>query len=227
MEKKPCLNLGQLQVPEITQSTVMLIGGKGTGKTNTLKMCGRRLADDYRELTIIAIDVLNVMYIKGFDRLLVDRKNAGRAKELAAILNKTSRSRVIISFVDLLQGEQNGFINELFANLRLTDTVFLLDEIHDIVPQSGENYCHEVERAIRHWRNKNIGFIGTSQRPAKVNKNVYELSDVLVVYRIVGNNDRKAIEGYIGGLLPRERVDAIMADVQTLGFLQAYVLNFR
>ena len=59
-----------------------------------------------------------------------------------------------------------------------------MDEVHEFIPEGGVGgkYAPEVERAVRHWRNEDVGFVLTSQRPALVKKNVLALTDYLVIY---------------------------------------------
>jgi DNA helicase HerA-like ATPase len=222
------LNLGPLVLEDVLQKTIAVLGNKGAGKTNTLRMMTFQMAESYPRLPIYILDPLNVIHIYGFKKLLVGRKSLDKGPKVAQMFNEYPNNRIILSFTDMLQGEQNHFVNELFANWKIAGGLLAVDEIHDFCPQSGENYCFELERAVRHWRNRGAGdgFIFTSQRPAKVNKNILELCDVDIIMRMVGNNDQKAIEGYLSGALPKEQAQAVLDDLKNLKFLESYVLDF-
>lgn len=223
------LELGPLRVDNFTQAKMGLIGGPGTGKTTLMKMINYQLSQDYPKLGLYIFDVLNVIHVEGFSRVIVGKGSKDKGKPFARILNKTPGDHVIVSLRDMVQAEQAEFIDALFADWLVRDSIISIDEAHDLCPESAQHgaYCIELERAIRHWRNRNDGFIFASQRPAKLNKNVLELADVLNINRLTGNNDRKAATGYMEGNLARPEVDAIMSDLQGMGFLESYLLNFR
>ncbi len=160
------LSLGPLKVENVTQATIALLGNKGTGKTSTLKMACYQLSVDYPVLAVVVFDPLGVIRIKGFNRINVSHKDASNGAGMAKLLNKLPHERIIISFGDMLQKEQNQFTNDFFANWHAENCIIAIDEAHDFCPQSGSYYCDEVERAVRHWRNhgNGCGFILTSQR---------------------------------------------------------------
>lgn len=227
MEKAITLNCGPFTLENITQRTLLLTGGKGSGKTTTLKMLNATLADS--NLGLVIFDPLDVIRIKNFNRIRITRKSFEHGADMAKLLAKMPHEHLIISFPDLLQTEQKTFMDGLFSAWHPHDCIISIDEAHDFMPQSGaaDVYCSELERAVRHWRNKNCGFIMDTQRPARLDKNAAELADCYGVYRMTGVNDRRAVERMISGMLPDKQVRAIMADVPTLKFLELYILDFR
>lgn len=230
MEPEPIdLQLGHLQLHNVTQRTLGLLGSKGTGKTTLMKMINYKLSVTSPSLSLYIFDPLNVMHIAGFSRITVPRSSKDKGEKLARVLNKTTHDHLIIALQDMLQEEEAEFINGLFGNWKVRDSVISVDEMHDMCPEGGQHgtYCQELERAVRHWRNRNDGFIFATQRPAKLNKNVLELADAMNINRMTGNNDRDAVERYLKGTMTKDQAQSILGDLQHLGFLESYFLDFR
>ena len=206
------LNLGPLHLENLTQRTLGLLGGKGTGKTTLVKMINYQLSQDYPKLPLFVIDPLNVINIVGFTRVTVPKSSKDKGAQLAQVLNKTNKQEhLIIALREMLQVEQAEFMNAFFGAWKVHDAIISLDESHDFCPEGGKHgtYCFEIERAIRHWRNHNDGFIFATQRPSKLSKDVLELADALNLNRMTGSNDRDAAERYMKGNMPKDQVDII------------------
>lgn len=227
--EKVDLSLGPLELENMTQRTVTVLGQKGSGKTTLLKMIMYQLSVDYPYLGLYLFDPLSVIRIVGFDRVNVSKRDADKGRATARLLDRGRDDHLIISLNGMLQTEQAEYMNDLFGAWHPHDAIIGIDELHDFCPEAGKSgaYCSEVERAVRHWRNQNVGFIATSQRPAKINKDILELSDALIVHRMSGNRDRSAIEGYLGGNMESEEISGLMAELPTLQAGEAYKLDFR
>lgn len=66
-------------------------------------------------------------------------------------------------------------------------------------PQAGDQPLLGVtENIVRRGRNKGIGITMGTQRPAVLNKDVLTQVDGLIVGRMLGPNDRNAIDGWVG-----------------------------
>ncbi len=221
------LKVGKLTISNISQRKVSILGGTGSGKTSTLKLLALQAMHD--GLTVFVFDPLNVIRIEGFDKIIVDKKAIGNGKALGNLLNNKFKKPMIIGFRDLLQSELAEFVNDVFSVWTPKDAVILIDEIHEFVPESGTaaKYSPEVERAVKHWRNMNVGFVFTSQRPAYVKKNVLALTDFMVLYRTTYPTDVKVIEDIVGNILTPEETDSIIKNIQTKSFLTGYAIDFR
>lgn len=219
------LELGSLRVENITQRTFCIVGGKGTGKTQTLKMLAVKAEE--LKLPLVVFDLLNVIRIQGWNRITVARKSYTVGGELGYKMQRIMQKRLIISFVDMNQDESSKFIDDMFRTWNFSNGLIFVDEVHEIAPERGMQmeYSSEFERAIRHWRNRNVGFILTTQRPAFVSKKVLALTDFVLLYRLTWPNDIKVVKELIGGMLPTQ-CDSVIASLQTQGFLHGYSVNF-
>lgn len=222
--QKQNLNLGpDLEIRNLTQRKISILGGTGSGKTSTLKMLAA-----VSPVPVYIFDPLNVIRIKGFDRVVFDKSSKEKGVDAGKLFAKIKPRNMIFSFRDWLQEELSTFVNGFFSNWKPKSCLIAIDEIHEFVPESGVggNYAPEVERAVRHWRNYDVGFAITSQRPALVKKNVLALTDFLILYRTTWPNDVEA-EKKILKNVPGIDVDRVISALQTKSFLEGYSLDFR
>jgi len=224
MEQKTVV-LGPIQVTNITQRKVTFLGGTGSGKTTSLKMLA--LKSQESKVHTFVFDALNVIYIEGFNRILITKKSKEKGKELGQMLNKLSHNEgVIIAFKDLLQEELAIFCDGLFSTWIPHDDLLCFDEIQEYCPRTGGQPAFEIERKIRTGRNSNIGFVFTSQRAAMVKTNIISLTDYLVILRTTWRNDLDVIEELLGNL-NKEETKGILAKIQTEPFLNGFSIDFR
>ena len=210
-------------VENATQRTITIIGGKGAGKTTLVKM----LLD--QEKSVLCLDPLNV--IKGdieAYRIPVKKEDDGKkiettAKVINSILNK--KGNVVLYFNEMLREEITEKMDALFPLLNYRDGYLYLDEVHEFTPHfSGSQ---EIHRFIRHCRNKNIGVVMTTQRPASVATNVIGLTDFLVLFRITWKNDIEAVKELLKYRVgDKEKMAEILASLQHKGFMEGYIVDF-
>ncbi len=217
------MTLGPLEIRNLTQRKVSILGGTGSGKTSTLKMIAA-----VSPVPVYIFDPLNVIHIKDFDRVVFDKGSKEKGADAGKLFAKMKPRNMIFSFRDWLQEELSPFMNDFFSNWQPRNCLIGLDEVHEITPEVGVGgtYAPEVERAVRHWRNYNVGFVIDSQRPALVKKNILALTDYLIMYRTTWPNDIEAEKKIIKNL-PGIDVDAIISSLQTKNFLEGYALDFR
>lgn len=177
---------------------------------------------------VYIFDPLNVIRIKGFDRVIFPKTSWEKGSEAGKLFSRMKPRSMIFSFKDMLQEELSQFVNAFFSNWQPKSCLIGMDEIHEFVPEGGVGgkYAPEVERAVRHWRNYDVGFALTSQRPALVKKNILALTDYLIVYRTTWPHDIAA-EKEILKNVPRIDVDGVITALQTKDFLNGYALDFR
>lgn len=219
------INLQDIQVSNATQRTISILGAKGAGKTTLIKMLMMQ------EKPMLVLDPLSVIKSKSIDALRIVLKTKDidddRIRTVMKVVNETLRkgNNVVLSFDNMVQEEEIILANMIFPLIAFKDGWVVLDEVHEFVPlYSGST---EVQRFIRHCRNKNIGVIQTSQRPASVHKNVLALTDYLVVLRMTWTHDLQAIKDLLKDILPRDEVNKIISELPKLGFLEGYAVDYR
>ena len=216
------LKLGDLNIQDPHQRTITILGGKGAGKTNTLKM----LATIPEKVFIF--DPLGVIKIKGFQSVTITKAAIPQAAKQGTLFNQLKDKKVIFSFINMLQSEIAEWANGFFSTWHPTDCLIYIDEMHEFTPQNtkGGTYAAEVERAVRHWRNYKVGFLMTSQRPAKVDKDVLALTDYAVFLRTTWAHDLDAIEDIIKRTTGKQEAKVYISKIQTLEFLHGFAFDF-
>jgi len=211
-------------VNNATQRTVTIIGGKGAGKTTLIKMLLEQ------EKSVLCLDPLNVINgdIEAY-RIPVkktdDEKHLkGTAKIINSLLQK--KKNVVLYFNEMLREEITEKMDILFPLLTFRDGFVFLDEVHEFCPHfSGSQ---EIHRFIRHCRNKNIGIVMSTQRPASVDTNVIGLTDYLVLFRITWKNDIEACKELLKYRIEtKEEMDKTLSELQHMGFMEGYTVDFQ
>jgi DNA helicase HerA-like ATPase len=181
------------------------------------------------DIKTVLFDTLNVVPdMKGCTRIKVLRKNVEQGKAFAEALQKIKYNKLIISFIDFSQEESSKFLDSLFGNWKPSDMVIMIDEVHEAAPERGMGmeYSSEFERAVRHWRNRNVGFIFSTQRPAFTSKKVLGLLDYVLLYRLTYPNDIKVVKELISGMLSPDETEKVIMSIQSKGFLEGYGIDF-
>lgn len=221
--QKQNLILGPLEIRNLTQRKISILGGTGSGKTSTLKMIAA-----VSPVPVYIFDPLNVIRIKDFDRVLFSKGSWEKGAEAGKLFNKMKPRNMIFSFRDMLQEELSQFLNSFYSNWKPHSCLIGIDEVHEFIPEGGVGgkYAPEVERAFRHWRNEDVGFVSSSQRPALVKKNVLALTDYLILYRTTWTHDLTAAKELLQNM-PGIDINAVLAGLQTKNFLEGYAIDFR
>jgi len=213
---------GKINITNATQRTITVIGGKGTGKTTLIKMF-----IDQPE-GFLVFDPLNVINFESDIYRIGIKKddNEKRIKDIAKIVNKFlgEKKKIILFFSEMVKDEIKEKMEILFPTLNIKDCFVVFDEIHEFVPHFGGSV--EIERFIRHCRNKNIGIIMSTQRPASVATNVIALTDYLILFRITWKNDTKAVQEILQYKLDKDQQKNVIGKLQTYDFMEGYVVDF-
>lgn len=212
------------KINNATQRTVTIIGGKGAGKTTLIKM----LLD--QEKSVLCLDPLNVITgdIDAYRIPIRKEDSEEKLKKEVKIINNLlqSKKNVVLYFNEMLREEITEKMDILFPLLNYKDGFLFLDEVHEFTPHfSGSQ---EIHRFIRHCRNKNIGVVMSTQRPASVDTNVIGLTDYLVLFRITWKNDIEAVKELLKYRIEtKEEMDKTLSDLQHFGFMEGYTVDFQ
>lgn len=212
------------KVKNATQRTISIIGGKGAGKTTLIKM----LLD--QEKSVLCLDPLNVINgdIDAYRIPVKKEDTEEKLKKEVKIINNllNSKKNVVLYFNEMLREEITEKMDILFPLLNYKDGFLFLDEVHEFTPHfSGSQ---EIHRFIRHCRNKNIGVVMSTQRPASVDTNVIGLTDYLVLFRITWKNDIEAVKELLKYRIEtKEEMDKTLSDLQHFGFMEGFTVDFQ
>lgn len=225
----PSFEMSNIKIDNITQRKVGIFGGTGTGKTTTLKMMALAFPVHVKLYIFDPLDV--IPDLPGFEKIRIRKTDIDKGGDFGQLLNKTELGKkkgYIFSFINLLQSEQATFVDGLFQKWAPKDCVIAFDEIHEFTPERGmdSETGGETERAIRHWRNRNVGFVFTSQRPAFVSKKVLGLADYLILFRITWPADVKVVKDVLKQM-NQPMAEKIVSEIQTKPFLNGYAIDFR
>lgn len=109
-----------------------------------------------------------------------------------------------------------------------TDPIHLfVDEADMFAPQrplpGDQRMLGAFEAIVRRGGIRGIGSTLITQRAAVLNKNVLEQIDVLIVLRVAGPNDRKAIDGYVVSHGTDEQRSELMGSLAALELGEAWI----
>lgn len=219
------LSIGDIVIKDVTQRTVALLGMKGSGKTTALRQIMR--AAEAKGLPVIAVDPTGALVSKDFFNIRIS--GSYNVDYLAEIVNAAwgQKAPLVLETSDMRNAEMVRFAQLLFSLLeKHRDGLVIIDEIPDMVPQYG-NKSDEIIRFNRKCRNRNVGFIFTTQRPAAVDKNVLALADMLLVMRIAWPADVEVYEEHLKNMnIPKEKRQRILTEIAHFGPGEVYVLDF-
>lgn len=241
------LSLGtKLRLPlDAVTRTTTIVGQRGTGKTSTAVVLAEEALDAGAQAAII--DPTGAWY--GL-RSSANGKNAGLevvvfgghhgdvplepgAGAFLARLVIDEGISVVLDLELMTKGKQVQFVaefaEELYHRNRRALTL-IIDEAHRFAPQQlrdpggyGARCLGAVTDVVTLGRRKGLGAVLISQRPAKINKDVFEQAEIVVAHRLMGPNDRKAIAGWLDEATGSDENPTSPADLPGLDRGQALV----
>ena len=196
--------------------TFALLAKKGAGKTYT----GRVIAEEMWDARVpfVALDPMDAWWglradgegpgipVTIFGGPHADAPLERTGGKLMADLVVDEGLSMVLSLVDLgSRSAERQFAMDFLERLyrRNSDLVHLLIDEADLFapqkPQAGDQPLLGVtENIVRRGRNKGIGITLITQRPAVLNKDVLTQVDGLVAMRMLGPQDRSAIDAWVG-----------------------------
>lgn len=205
-----------LPVDAATQ-TFLVVGKRGSGKSST----GTRLAEQLIQahVPIAVLDPVDVwwglkagqdgkpaggvgIYVFGGDHAdLPLEPTAGVLMADVLVDHRVSAIFVLRTFSNRDKARfVADFAEQLFKRNREVLHLFA-EEAHELMPQQPyrgeEEMLGRMLRLQKLGRTSGIGVTCITQRPASLNKNATTQAEILVAHRILGPQDRDAIEGWI------------------------------
>lgn len=223
---KKTLKIGNVPIKDITQRTVALIGQKGSGKTTAIRLIMREL--DRLKIPVVTFDPTGAAVDTDFYNVKVQATK--ETEVLIEVIDIAWRESapLVVDISELNREQASELASEIFPMLlKKMDGVVIIDEIPDLTPQWGKLKSEEVIRFNRKCRNRNIGFVFGTQRPATVSKDVLALADVLLIMRLAWPGDMEAVEKVLKRKYDRDEIDSTMQKISHFGPGEVYVVDFR
>jgi len=174
--------------------TVGILGQKGTGKTYLT----REIAESIPK-NVVLFDTIGVVKPKGTRVYEVDIKSPERQAVLFSKITMSTHHNIGIDLSRLTKDEIVYFTQAYLEITNMKNKYIIIDEMADYTPQIGES-SKELERLVRHGRNFGNTFIFNTQRPAYLTKNVLNLIDVVVFFRLVWKRDIDVVKDVLNNL---------------------------
>lgn len=238
------LNLGpELSIPDdaVTQ-TFAIFGKRGSGKSNG----GTVLAEEMfkAHLPFVVLDPVDAWW--GL-KASFDGKSAGlgvytfggphgdlplepTGGALMADVLVEHRISAVLSFKGWTGADRTRFASDFAARLLAKNTKPLhvfLEEADAFIPQrpqrGEETMLGNFDRMVRWGRQSGLGCTLITQRSAKVNKDVTTQAETLISFRVIGPQDRDAIDNWIKFHASAEQREDVLSSIATLKDGQAWV----
>lgn len=228
-DKMTSLQIQSIKIENPLQRTIGIIGQKGSGKTITMILIWRECRK--KKIPCVFFDTLNCIH--GDTKIVIrkwpDKETKEKMVKIAVKAIKgiiKRKESIVIGFKKLIPSEIQGFCNSLFQELEIYNCMVFFDELHEYTPELIQG-SEEIQRFIRHCRNNNNGVVFNTQRPALIKKNVFALSDLLIIFRTMWIKDLKIIEEILKNAgYAQEKIDEVKKDIQGLSTFEGFKIDF-
>ena len=212
---------------DIKERTIGIIGAKRSGKTYFSSKLAEYLGENCIIFnTIGAMDVNNAIQYK------IERKNLEKQAVIFGTLiseknRRKSTKSISVNLVELTRDEIIEFTDlALTIPEKIENRYIIVDEVSDYLSQI-YSQSREMERLIRHGGNFGNTFIFNTQRPAYLNKNTFNLIDILIVFRVNWTRDLAVIREMLSqGGIPEAQIKEEIKIITRLpvGYYRPYLL---
>lgn len=226
--------------------TFGIVGQRGTGKTSTAVVMVEEMARKGAHCAVL--DPVGAWYgitrageRKGIPGIVIGGEHGDvpleeTAGQLVADLVVGRHWPVVVIDLKLLRkGAQlrfmADFLEVLFhANRAPLHVVF--EEADRPLPQSPRGMDPTMGRVlgagediVKLGRSRGLGATLVTQRPATLNKNVLEVCESLILHRLMGPNDRKAVKGWVEANGDERELKLVMDSMASLGLGEAWLYS--
>jgi DNA helicase HerA-like ATPase len=199
--------------------TIGILGQKGTGKTYLTRMIAEAIPKN-----VVLFDKIGVVKAKGCKIYEVDIKDAAKQAILFSNITTRTHHNIGVDLSRLTKDEIVTFTNFYLTYTRMKNKYIIIDEMADYTPQIGES-SKELERLVRHGRNFGNTFIFNTQRPAYLTKNVLNLIDVVVFFRLVWQRDIEVVKDVLNNLGKRN-ISGEINEITNFGVGECKIYKF-
>ena len=199
--------------------TIGILGQKGTGKTYLTRQIAEAIPKD-----VILFDTIGVVKAKGCKMYEVDIQQPEKQAVLFSQITLKTHHNIGVDLSRLTKDEIVEFTNLYLSITEMKNKYIIIDEMADYAPQIGES-SKELERLVRHGRNFGNTFIFNTQRPAYLTKNVLNLIDVVVFFRLVWKRDIDVVKDILNNLGQRN-ITTEINEITNMGVGECKVYKF-
>jgi nucleoside-triphosphatase THEP1 len=199
--------------------TIGILGQKGTGKTYLTRQIAEAIPKD-----IVLFDTIGVVKAKGCQIYEVDIQQPEKQAVLFSQITLKTHHNIGVDLSRLTKDEIVTFTNLYLSITEMKNKYIIIDEMADYTPQIGES-SKELERLVRHGRNFGNTFIFNTQRPAYLTKNVLNLIDVVVFFRLVWKRDIDVVKDILNNLGQRN-ITSEINEITNMGVGECKVYKF-
>lgn len=200
-------------------STIGILGQKGTGKSYLT----RQLAEAIPKNGVV-FDTIGILKPKGYRMYEVDLKKRMEQATMLSTITLHTHHNIGVDLSRLTKDEIVEFTNWYLSITPMKDKYIIIDEMADYAPQIGER-SKELERLVRHGRNFGNTFIFNTQRPAYLTKNVLNLIDVVVFFRLVWQRDIEVVKDVLNNL-GKKNITSEINEITNFGVGECKVYKF-
>jgi len=212
------LKFQDIYIPNFTQSTVIVFGQKGAGKSTFVGLMGRHL--DCKMIILDPVDS-KPMQSEQFYKLTVTQP---LNKETVKFLHE--HDKIIVNLSGLTQPDLVDW-SEQFFSIKWQNMSIIVDEAHFIAPQQGGVKSEKFLKFAKVCRNYNTNLTVTSQRPQSLSKEVVALGDYYVIGRVVYPLDRKICMSLIEPFFTKEELPEQERRMQNRQYLEFLVVSYK
>lgn len=199
--------------------TIGILGQKGTGKTYLTRQIAEAIPNN-----VVLFDTIGVVKPKGCAMYEVDIKQPEKQAALFSQITLRTKHNIGLDLSRLTKNEIVKFTQLYLSITPMKDKYIIIDEMADYTPQIGES-SKELERLVRHGRNFGCTFIFNTQRPAYLTKNVLNLIDVVVFFRLVWERDIVVVKDVLNNLGKRN-ITSEVTEITNFGVGECKVYKF-
>jgi DNA helicase HerA-like ATPase len=199
--------------------TIGILGQKGTGKTYLTRQIIEAIPKN-----VVCFDTIGVLRPKGCMMYEVDIKQPEKQAVLFSEITKRTKHNIGLDLSRLTKDEIVKFTNLYLSITDFRNKYVIIDEMADYTPQIGES-SKELERLVRHGRNFGNTFIFNTQRPAYLTKNVLNLIDVVVFFRLVWKRDIDVVKDVLNNLGKRN-ITSEVNEITNFGVGECKIYKF-
>ena len=228
--------------PPIAGQHIVVVGNVGSGKTWTVKVFVEMILHERRRCVIwdptgvwwglryrrdgLGLGFRIALIGGQFGAVPID-PDAG---ELYGKIIGNSDVPVILDVSELTMGERHAFATDVFQSLyhhNRRPLHLIVDESDEVAPQNPlpetRRMLGAFDRIIRRGRVRGFRSMMITQRPAVLHKNVLSQASTLIAMRLLGSQDRDAVEAWIKGQADMSQGKTMLASLPSLQIGEGWI----